>query len=120
MPCLYVGRIMFYIYILSVHVIIYKNVVPACLQNTSGLTLCSVRILAKYASGLLPAVQCLSFSWLLARCEFHSVGRQLDANYIWLAAMQYKIPKLINSLHAAGKQPNEIYIRLAASRMQIL
>jgi hypothetical protein len=30
----------FYIYISSVQVIIYKNVVPACLQNTSRLTMC--------------------------------------------------------------------------------
>jgi hypothetical protein len=37
-----------------------------------------------------------------------------------VVAMQYKIPKFINSLHMAGNQPNEICIRLAASRMQIL
>ncbi len=43
-------------------------------------------------------------------CKFHSVGRQPDANYIWLAALQYKIPKFINSLHAAGDQPNEFCI----------
>jgi hypothetical protein len=30
-----------------------------------------------------------------------------------------KIPKFINSLHAAGDQPNEICIRLAAIWMQI-
>jgi hypothetical protein len=29
--------------------------------------------------------------------------------------MQYKIPKFINSFHAAGNQPNEIYIWLAAN-----
>jgi hypothetical protein len=34
--------------------------------------------------------------------------------------MQYKIPKFINSLHAAGDQPNEICILLVASQMQIL
>jgi hypothetical protein len=34
--------------------------------------------------------------------------------------LQYKIPKFINSLYAAGDQPNEICILLAASRMQIL
>jgi hypothetical protein len=33
--------------------------------------------------------------------------------------MQYKIPEVINSLHAAGNQPKEICIRLAASQMQI-
>jgi hypothetical protein len=51
---------------------------------------------------------------------YHSVGRQPDAICIRLAAMQYKIPKFINSLHEAGDQPNEICIRLAATQMQIL
>jgi hypothetical protein len=50
-------------------------------------------------------------------CKFHLVGRQPDENCIWLAALQYKIPKFINSLHAAGDQPNDICIPLAASRM---
>jgi hypothetical protein len=58
----------------------------------------------------------ISFSPPPAGCKFHSVGHQLDANCIWLAAMQYKIPRL----HAASDQPNEICILLAASRMQIL
>jgi hypothetical protein len=53
----------------------------------------------------------ISLSGLPARCKFHSVGRQLDAKSI----CQYKIPKFINSLHAAGAQPNEIFILLAAS-----
>jgi hypothetical protein len=43
-----------------------------------------------------------SFSRPPARCKFHSVRHQLDANCIQLVAMQYKIPKFINSLHAAG------------------
>jgi hypothetical protein len=68
----------------------------------------------------------ISFSQPPAGCKFHSVDRHPDANFIqsapagcklhWLAAMQYKIP----SLHAASDQPNEIFILLAASRMQIL
>jgi hypothetical protein len=62
----------------------------------------------------------ISFSWPPARCKFHSVGRQPDANFIRLAAMQYKIHKCINSLHAAGHLPNEICIWLAASWMKIL
>jgi hypothetical protein len=62
----------------------------------------------------------ISFSGPPAGCKFHSVGHQPDANCIWLAALQYKIPKFINSLHAAGDQPNEICILLAASRTQIL
>ncbi len=127
----------FYIYISSVHVIMYKNVVPARLQNTSRLTMCQLRIFAKFASGWLLAgrkfhsvsrqpdtnfIQSvasrmqISFSWLPFRCKFHSFGRQPDANCIQLAAMQYKIP----SLHAASNQPNEICILLAASQMQIL
>jgi hypothetical protein len=88
--------------------------------------MCLLCIFAKFASG-----------WLLARCKFHSVSRQPDANFIQLtairmqisfsrcqpdancirlAAMQYKKP----SLYAASDQPNEICILLAASRMQIL
>jgi hypothetical protein len=58
----------------------------------------------------------ISFSWPPSGCKFHSVGRQPDANCIWLAAMQYKIP----SLHVASDQPNEIRILLAASQIQIL
>jgi hypothetical protein len=54
-----------------------------------------------------------------AGCKFHSVSRQPDANWIRLAAMQYKIPKFINSLHAAGDQPNEICNWLSANRMQL-
>jgi hypothetical protein len=61
----------------------------------------------------------ISFSQPPSGCKFHSVGHQLDANCIWLAAMQYQIPKFINSLHAAGDQPNEICILLVASQMQI-
>jgi hypothetical protein len=57
-----------------------------------------------------------SFSRPASGCKFHSVCRQPDANCIRLAAIQYKIP----SLHAASDQPHEIYILLAASRMQIL
>jgi hypothetical protein len=45
----------FCIFISFEHVIIYKNVVPVCLQNTSGLTVCKLRIFEKYASGWLPA-----------------------------------------------------------------
>jgi hypothetical protein len=62
----------------------------------------------------------ISYSRPPTGCKFHSVGRQPDANRIGLAAIQYKIPKFINSLHAAGDQPNEIRIRLAANWMQIL
>jgi hypothetical protein len=58
----------------------------------------------------------ISFIQPPAGCKFHSVGRQPDENCIRLAAMQYKIP----SLHAASDQPNEIYILLVASQMQIL
>jgi hypothetical protein len=49
----------------------------------------------------------ISFSRPPDRCIFHSDGLKPDANCIWLAAMQYKIPKFINSLHVAGNQPNE-------------
>jgi hypothetical protein len=52
----------------------------------------------------------ISFSRPPAGCKFNSVGRQPDANCIQLAAMQYKIPKFINSLHAANHQQNEICI----------
>jgi hypothetical protein len=62
----------------------------------------------------------ISFSQLPTRCKFHSVGRKPDANCIRLAAIQYKIPKFINILHAAGNQPNEICTQLADSRMQSL
>jgi hypothetical protein len=62
----------------------------------------------------------ISFCRPPAGCKFHSVGRQPDANCIRLVAMQYKIPKFIKSLHAAGHQQNEIFIRLTASWMQIL
>jgi hypothetical protein len=68
----------------------------------------------------------VSFSQLPAECTFHSVSHHPDANFIQSApsrmqiAMQYKIPKFINSLHAAGDQPNEICILLVDSRMQIL
>ncbi len=89
----------FYIYNSSVHVIIYKNVVPVRLQNTSSLTMCQLHIFANFASGQRSAVQCLSFSQPSAGCKFHSVGRQPDANCIRLVAMQYKIPKYINSQH---------------------
>jgi hypothetical protein len=48
---------------------------------------------------------------------YRSVGSQPDpdfmqsgANCIWLVAMQYKIPKFINSWHAASDQTNEICI----------
>jgi hypothetical protein len=61
----------------------------------------------------------ISFSWPPAGCKFHSIGSQPDANCIRLASMQYKIPKFITSLHAAGHQANEICIRLVASWMQI-
>jgi hypothetical protein len=53
----------------------------------------------------------ISFSWLPTGYKFQSVGRQPDANCIRLAAIQQKIVKFINSLHAAGDQPNEICIR---------
>jgi hypothetical protein len=70
----------FYIYISSVLVIIDKYVIPECLQNTSRLTMCLLRIFAIFASG-----------WLLAGCKFHSVSCQLDANFIQLAAIQMQI-----------------------------
>jgi hypothetical protein len=66
------------------------------------------------------SVMQISFSRPPAGFKFHSVGCQPDANCIPLAAMQYKIPKFVNSLHAAGHQPNEICIQLAASWMKIL
>ncbi len=123
-PCL-LAAFCFYIYILSIHVKIYKNVVPACLQNTSRLTMCQLHIFPKlHPVGCQPHANLIqsaasrmqiSFSWPPSGCKFHSVCRQPNANCIWLAAMQYKIP----SLHAACDQPNEICILLAASRMQI-
>jgi hypothetical protein len=58
----------------------------------------------------------ISFSQPQSGWKFHSVGRQPDANCIWLVAMQYKI----TSLHLAGDQPNEICILLAANQKQIL
>jgi hypothetical protein len=60
----------------------------------------------------------ISFSRPPTGCKFHSVGHQTDANCIRLAAIQQKIPKFVNSLHAAGDQPNEICIQLAANWMQ--
>jgi hypothetical protein len=60
----------------------------------------------------------ISFSQAPTGCKFNSVGRQPYVNCIRLAAIQLKIPKFINSLHAAGNQPNEICIRLAANWMQ--
>jgi hypothetical protein len=62
----------------------------------------------------------ISFRWPPAGCKFHSIGCQLDANCIRLAAMQYEIPKFINSLHVTVDHTNEICIQLAASQMQIL
>jgi hypothetical protein len=115
----------FYIFISSEHVIIYTNVVPACLQNTSGLTMCLLCIFAKFAFGLPPA-----------RCKFHSVDHQPDANFIQLAASRIQIS--FSRLPAGCKlhpatglaiQNTQIYQcgmwpatkqRLAASRMQIL
>jgi hypothetical protein len=115
----------FYIYISPVHVIIYKNVVPACLQNTSGLTMLAAyfcKICIRLAASRMqisfsrPQPGCKFHCRPLSGCKFHSVGCQLDANCIRLAAMQYKIP----SLHMASDQPNEICILLATSWMQIL
>ncbi len=91
-----------FIYISSVHVTIY-NVVPACLQNTSRLTMCQLRIFAKFVSG-----------WQLAGCKFHSFSHQPDANFIQLAASQMKI--------ASGQQPcNTKYpvcMRLVTNQMK--
>jgi hypothetical protein len=112
-------------YISSVHVIIYKNVVPARLQNISGLMMCLLRIFAKFASGWRPtgckfnSARCKFKS---AGCKFHLVSRQPDANFIRSAASWMQ-------LHTASGYPiqntqiyqlNEICIRLADSRMQIL
>ncbi len=60
-------------------------------KNTSGLTMCKLRIFLKFAFGWLPAVQCLSFSWPPAGCKFHSVSRQLDANFIQSATSRMQI-----------------------------
>ncbi len=84
----------FYISILSVHVIIYKNVVLACLQNTKGLTMCQLRIFSKFASG----------------CKFPSFGRQPDANLVQSVAIGMQIS-------FSQRQPDANCIRLAA--MQI-
>jgi hypothetical protein len=70
----------FCIYILSVHVIIYKNVVPACLQNTSRLKMCQLCIFDKFPSG-----------WLLAGCKFNSVSCQPVAKFNQLAAIRTQI-----------------------------
>jgi hypothetical protein len=78
-----------------------------------------MHIFSKFASGWPPAVQCLSFDWQPAGCKFYSVSCQPDANCIRLVVMQYKIPKFINSLHAAGDQLNDICIWLVANQMQI-
>jgi hypothetical protein len=111
----------FYICILSEHVIINKNVVPACLQNTSGLTMCKLRILqnlqpvgrqpdANFIQSAASRMQ-ISFSWPPAECKLHPASG---------LAIQNTQRKFINSLHVAGDQPNEICIRLTASWMQIL
>jgi hypothetical protein len=71
---------LFHICLSSVNVIIYKNVVLTCLQNTSSLTMCQLRIFAKFAS-----------SWLPDGCKFHSVGRQPDANFILSASIWMQI-----------------------------
>ncbi len=89
----------FYIYISSVHVIIYKNVVPACLQNTSRLTMCQRCIFAKFASGQL-----------LAGCKFHSVSRLPDANFIQAAPAGCKLLPasshvIQNNQFACGQRP---------------
>jgi hypothetical protein len=74
----------------SEHVIIYKNVVPACLQNTSGLTMASCVFLQ----------------------NLHPVGRQPDANFIQSAGSQMQISSV-------GCQPDANFIQSATSRMQI-
>jgi hypothetical protein len=84
-----------------------------------------LRIFAKFASSWRPAgcnFHTAGCKFQSARCKFNLVGCQPDANFIQSAAsqIQYKIPKFINSLHAAGDQPNEICIWLADSQIQIL
>jgi hypothetical protein len=67
----------FCLYISSVHVIISKIFVPACLQNPSSLTMCYLHIFAKFGSGWPPAIQLatrrmqISISRLLAGCKLH-------------------------------------------------
>ncbi len=72
----------------------------------------------------------ISSSRLPAGCKFNSVGYQPDANFIqsatsWMQIASGKRPcntkyPNLSTWHVAGDQPNEICIRLAASRMQIL
>ncbi len=73
------------------HVIIDKNVVVACLQNTSRLTMCQRRIFAKFASGQLLAGCNISFSQPPAGCKFHSVSRHPDGNFIQSALVGCKL-----------------------------
>jgi hypothetical protein len=58
------GRLCFKNIITPVHVLILKNIVPACLQNTGAL-------------------QCASRLFMQ---NFHSASRQQDTNFIWLVA----------------------------------
>ncbi len=89
----------------------------------------------KIASGWPPAVQCLSFSWLAAGCQFHSVNHQPDTNFLQLATSRMQISlsrppvrcklhpasghtiqstQISNSLHMVGDQLKEICIQLVA------
>ncbi len=116
-----------YIYILLVHDLFYKYVVLACLQIVSGLIMCQLHIFCKFC--ILLAASCsvfiiqsaasqvqISFSRPPAGCKFLSVGHQPDANCIRRAAMQYKIPKFINSLHVARDQLNEILQKYVSNK----
>ncbi len=87
-------------FIKPVHVLIYKNVVPAYLQNTSSLPMCQPLISEKFAFGQLPA-----------GCKFHLVGRKPHANWVFCIAW----PLARCNLHSAGGRLNEICIQMAAN-----
>ncbi len=86
--CLFVGRILVLYLFFVCTCFNFKNCRPACLQNTSRLTMCQLRIFAKFASSQLLArwqnfIQSaasqmqISFSQSPAGCKFHSVSRSV-------------------------------------------
>jgi hypothetical protein len=74
--------------------------------------MCWLRIFAKFASG-----------WPPARCKFHSVGHQPDANFIQSAASRMQISFRRQparcKFHSVGHQPEANCIRLAALQCKI-
>ncbi len=104
----------FYIYISSVHVIIYKKCSPSGLAKHQPLYNVLAAYFCKICIQLAASRMQISFSQPLAGCKFHSVGLHLDENFIQSAASRMQI--------ASGQQPCNtkypICMRLATNQMK--